>query len=1158
MAPPRLTKNSNKPPEPTDILPQEMDNSNSSSTFEDRLSKMEQSTSERLDEMTAALKELMQQSRRQQKQKSSFTADDPNNDDESHDSEDSATDEEDAWRHMKVNLTKCQHMVDKWSGQKKMDFMLWTVSFRRAAVSLDIWDFFSKDMAVPRAAADLKIFRKNHFKCFQFLESHLPLDVSANLQPFDDEPNSSRVAWSHLCIKYGKTDKETVRALNNSLSNIQMQADETGEEYFERAQKLRNSLAARRSYLDDADFTDYLIQGLEKFPAYVGVEQQYVAAKADGRYMSPDAVEKSIKIAARSADQFVRRKTQATATTPSLSPSVATASPTLLANSTQSSILEVNLAARKETTPAVSHPCWRCGDLGHKYWNCPNAAKWPNWVKPVYDSRGLLVSRGTGGATPVKPQIYNLGRSSGRRPSGGEATAASAQTSSSSPSPSPAISHNSPSVHTPFQGCTQVLDNDYIPASPLSLPYFGDFAPCDHHVGMTLLDFSSSAVLLPDSAKESNSDKSSDCSMTPSTPLQSSTHWIADSGADQHMTSMSSYFYSWTYLAKPFHIKMANGSISLAQAEGSIRFLTSSGADFVLHNVLFVPASVNNLISVKQLRDYGVILHCDAAGYHLRMESTGHILARDLDRPGTRLIWLDLAVNKPDTNPNVLICGAAMVQAKACADTWHQRLGHPARDVVQQLVNGHLAHGLNLGNSKAADSCPTCKEGHLTQLPYPVRFDQVQTVLELVHSDLCELPAAYDGSRYLLTLTDQYSRFVWTFALQQKSQVSTIIQRWLPYAERKLRQQLLTFQSDNGGEFLASDLQSHFEQHGIYFRSSVPAHPAQNGLAERMNRTLKEHLTKVLLHADLKNSWWPLALGFITFIRNVLPSSSLPSDTTPFIRAHGILPDLTLVKVWGCMAQFLVPVSQQQKLASKARWGIHLGIAEGHKAWRFLDCTTEQFVIARDATFYETLTFNSWRQRRQAIELLPSSAVACSWPEADDGDDALPAPVAAPQLPFRVRLDEPPLAAGDPPETLVLDPPRRSHRLAEKVAARPTDLQCCHVALEPASPYTYKAAMQEDTDRWHRAMKDEIDMLDQLGTWTLTPLPSHVQKAIGVKWVYRRKWSGAGYDTYKARLVAKGYSQREGEDFAETYAPVSSIITIRCLLAMVAARQLHL
>ena len=129
MAPHRLTKNSNKAPEPTDNLPQalfEMDNNNnnSGSTFEDRPSKMEQSTSERLDEMSVALKELMQQSRRKQKQKGSSTADDSNNDYESNNSEDSATDEQDAWRLMKVNLTKCQHMVDKWFEQKKMDFML--------------------------------------------------------------------------------------------------------------------------------------------------------------------------------------------------------------------------------------------------------------------------------------------------------------------------------------------------------------------------------------------------------------------------------------------------------------------------------------------------------------------------------------------------------------------------------------------------------------------------------------------------------------------------------------------------------------------------------------------------------------------------------------------------------------------------------------------------------------------------------------------------------------------------------------------------------------------------------------------------------------------------------------------------------------------------
>ena len=68
-----------------------------------------------------------------------------------------------------------------------------------------------------------------------------------------------------------------------------------------------------------------------------------------------------------------------------------------------------------------------------------------------------------------------------------------------------------------------------------------------------------------------------------------------------------------------------------------------------------------------------------------------------------------------------------------------------------------------------------------------MKLDQVHRLLVLVNSDLCKLLDGYDGSRYLLTLTDQFSRYIWTFFLKQKSQVSTVIQRWLPYAERKLQ-----------------------------------------------------------------------------------------------------------------------------------------------------------------------------------------------------------------------------------------------------------------------------------------------------------------------------------------------------------------------------------
>jgi hypothetical protein len=55
---------------------------------------------------------------------------------------------------------------------------------------------------------------------------------------------------------------------------------------------------------------------------------------------------------------------------------------------------------------------------------------------------------------------------------------------------------------------------------------------------------------------------------------------------------------------------------------------------------------------------------------------------------------------------------------------------------------------------------------------------------------------------------------------------------------------------------------------------------------------------------------------------------------------------------------------------------------------------------------------------------------------------------------------------------------------------------------------------------------------------------------IGTKWVFLNKQDEDGVVTKnKARLVAKGYTQVEGLDFGETYAPVARLEAIRILLA---------
>ncbi|XP_040956008.1 uncharacterized protein [Gossypium hirsutum] len=81
------------------------------------------------------------------------------------------------------------------------------------------------------------------------------------------------------------------------------------------------------------------------------------------------------------------------------------------------------------------------------------------------------------------------------------------------------------------------------------------------------------------------------------------------------------------------------------------------------------------------------------------------------------------------------------------------------------------------------------------------------------------------------------------------------------------------------------------------------------------------------------------------------------------------------------------------------------------------------------------------------------------------------------------------------------------------------------------------------------------------GTRTLTDIYERCAVTIlepsCVKWVYRIKNNANGsLNRHKARLVVKGYSQQQGVDFSETFAPVARLDTIRLLLALAAQKHL--
>jgi hypothetical protein len=717
------------------------------------------------------------------------------------------------------------------------------------------------------------------------------------------------------------------------------------------------------------------------------------------------------------------------------------------------------------------------------------------------------------------------------------------------------------------------------------------------------------------------------------TPSTISNRFVVDSGASNHMCGNRQYFQSLTPIT-PRDITSASGHLLTATHIGSVHFSTEAGGRRILNNVLYVPGLRTDLLSINQITDSGCKITMKNGFFQ--------IFARDGTPFGCSVRHASLSVLDLVPIPNL---SALLTGPQSVTDSiWHRRLGHLGPRNLQLLANNDA---IDLDDNPDTIACSTCclSKQPAKPLPHPKKVISTAQPLERLHVDLWgPAPIASLGhSRYMITITDDFSRYTVVRFLKLKSDAANSLINYIQWAENQLNRKVKQVLSDGGGEFCNGSLKSFFNKHGIEHLVTVPHTPQQNGVAERINRTLLDKAKPMMLDSNVPPQLWPEAIDTAAYVQARSPHAKLKTKT-PFELFFGKLPSYSEIRVFGCLAIATNANRRPKytKLDPVAEKLVFVGYPVGSKGWKLYDPVTRKISIHRNVSFDET----------QFPLFAPDSS-----PDSDDFGFSLPdlpdlttvAPVAPPVLPPAPELVVPlnqPVAPGRSTRsrhTIVEIPPYADQSIPASIHLKPelirlvndfvvtypkptpaqidshaaeynetarrleavdygiarlnatgetrgiisyapapapapapstdltpeiddsfTDAQdlsfdslfaLANTLTETASsdPRTYDEAISgPEGAHWLKAIESELQSLSDKNVFEPATCPPNVTP-IRCKWVFRKKLHPDGsLDKYKARLVACGYTQKQGIDYSDTFAPVVNSATIKLIFALAA------
>lgn len=498
---------------------------------------------------------------------------------------------------------------------------------------------------------------------------------------------------------------------------------------------------------------------------------------------------------------------------------------------------------------------------------------------------------------------------------------------------------------------------------------------------------------------------------------------ILDSGATDHIFPSEACFTEYSTEKIPMtsaFIYTADNQPHEVKGNGIVTLLLHQGMEqtTVRLHALHVPTLGQTLLSLNCLNKRGQVEFNLSKNGTPTLTQDGKTWA-DLKTTRNGLIMLSGHVVMPKKKVSWSDEVPVMGKALSAGRDWHLRLGHPSLTMMNAMSTKGLIPKLTSSESEEVITCQICCQSKMAQTSHKHVDESAKECgkLDRLHLDLVGPMAAtsrHGSFNYFQAGIDVGTRLSFVNLLKRKSDALAVSKVAIAALEVESKTNLKSLRTDGGGEYTSAAWQSYVQEKGISHQLTAPYSPQQNGMVERLNRTLLEKMRCLLLWAKLPVTFWDVALLYANFLRNRAPTSALKGGI-PIEAWSSKVPNYKKVHTFGCLVQYLKlghdKNKRSMKYASRTSFGIFLGMPSNQAGFLVFDPQRPGVLVRDDVKFFDDIPGypRLMDKATRDVEAPKDDDFFTLFPT--DDDDAAPA----------IPVDTP--AAVVPPPAAVVPPP---------------------------------------------------------------------------------------------------------------------------------------